>query len=73
MTIDPERTEAASDKLAGGMTQGLSEGDREARRLQAKTEPLMKGRIVAALLASPLVGSDLDFRRDYETGRVTDL
>ncbi len=49
----------------------MSEGGRGPDGLQA--EPLTKGGIVAALLASPLIGSDLDLGRDYEKGSVTDL
>jgi hypothetical protein len=72
MTIDPERAEIASGDPAGGVVERLSEG-READRLLAKAELSTKGGIVAALLGSPLVGSDLDLRRDYDAGRMVDL
>lgn len=72
MTIDPERAEIASGDPAGGVVERLSEG-RKADCLPAKAELSTKGSIVAALLTSPLIGSDLDLRRDYDTGRVVDL
>lgn len=73
MTIDPERAEAAPDDLAGGVFKRLGGAERKAGCLQTEAEPLTKGCIVAALLASPLAGSDLDLRRDCVTGRVIDL
>lgn len=73
MTIDPERAEAAPDDPASGTAKRSGEGDREADHLLAESELSMKGGIVAALLDSPLIGSDLDLHRDYDTGRMVDL
>ncbi|NTH12017.1 hypothetical protein G6L99_07785 [Agrobacterium rhizogenes] len=56
----------------------LAEGGPESDKLRAAVnesgaEPPMKGGIVRALLASPLIGSELDLSRPFEEGRKADL
>lgn len=57
----------------------LAEGGPEANRLREAVsstisgEPPSKGGIVKALLASPLVGSELDLTRPREEGRRVDI
>lgn len=57
----------------------LAEGGADADRLRAAVirsiagEAPPKGGILAALLASPLVGADLDLSRSREEGRDVDL
>ena len=57
----------------------LAEGGPDSERLRAAVsqstggEPPKKGGIVRALLASPLIGSELDLTRPHEEGRKVDL
>ena len=57
----------------------LAEGGPDADRLRAAVrdtvggEPPKKGGILKALLASPLVGSELDLTRPREQGRKVDI
>lgn len=57
----------------------LAEGGPDAERLRAVldrtigSEPPAKGGILRALMASPLVGSDLDLSRPRDEGRVVDF
>lgn len=65
--------------LVRNVARRLAEGGRDANRLRAAIretvggEPPRKGGIVRALLASPLVGSELELSRPYEEGRKVDL
>ena len=56
--------------LAGG---GVKADRLRAAMASAPEVRSTKGGIVAALLNSPLIGADLDLRRDREAGRVADL
>jgi len=66
-------------ELIRDVARRLAKGDREAEQLRAAVcqtisgETSSKGRIVKALLASPLVGSDLDLTRSREKGRPVDM
>ncbi|MFT3986593.1 hypothetical protein [Aestuariivirga sp.] len=57
----------------------LAKGGSDADRLRAAVtqtipgEPPVKGGILRALLASPLMGSDIDTSRPYEEGRQADI
>jgi hypothetical protein len=57
----------------------LAQGGPDAERLRTAIdqtiggEPPSTGGILRALMASPLVGSDLDLSRPREAGRVADL
>lgn len=57
----------------------LAEGGPDADKLRAAVsetiggEPPKKGGIVRALLASPLIGSELDLTRPFEEGRKVDI
>ena len=61
--------------LIRSLARRLAEDGPEASRLRAAMtqtivgEPPKKGRILAALLRSPLVGADLDLTRPREEGR----
>lgn len=68
----------ADHELVRLLAKRLAEGGPEMDRLRAELQPLpkppsRKGGIVRALLSSPLVGFELDLRRDYEWGREVDL
>ncbi len=62
-----------------GVAKRLAEGGADADRLRAAVnqsisgEPPKKGGILKALLASPLIGSELDLPRPREEGRKVDL
>jgi hypothetical protein len=61
--------------LAKRLAQDDPEGSRirsEIRRTVAE-KPAKKGRILAALRRSPLVGADLNLTRSHETGRDIEL
>jgi hypothetical protein len=66
-------------ELIRAVARRLAEGGADADRLRAAVnqsisdEPPRKGGILAALRASPLVGSDLDLTRPREEGREVDL
>jgi transposase InsO family protein len=66
-------------ELIRAVARRLAEGGPEANRLRSAVsatmsgEPPSKGGIVKALLASPLVGSDLDLTRPREEGRRIDI
>jgi hypothetical protein len=70
---------AADRALIRDLAKRLAENDAEATRVRAaviraiSAEPARKGGIFAALRCSPLVGVDLDLKRDYELGRKIDL
>jgi hypothetical protein len=70
---------AADRALIRDLAKRLAENDAEATRVRAaviraiSAEPARKGGIFAALRRSPLVGVDLDLKRDYEPGRKIDL
>lgn len=57
----------------------MSEGRPDSDRLRAAVtdvvggEPPKRGGILAALLASPLIGSELDLARPREEGRKVDI
>ncbi len=61
------------------MARRLAEGGPEADRLRdvvkrnISGEPPEKGGILKALLASPLIGSELDLTRQREEGRKADI
>jgi hypothetical protein len=70
----------AQDKeLIRSLAKRLADDDAEAARLRGDLaravggEPPAKGRILAALRRSPLVGADLDIRREETAGRAVDL
>lgn len=68
----------ADRDLIRSIARCLAEGGLKAERLRAAMAPASeirssKGGIVAALLSSPLMGADLNLRRDREAGRVADL
>jgi hypothetical protein len=66
-------------ELIRSVAKRLAEGGAEADRLRAAVrqtiggEPPKKGGIVRALLASPLIGSELDLLRPFEEGRKADI
>lgn len=66
-------------ELVKRLTRRLAEDNPDSNRLRASIEknldgtPSQKGGIVRALLASPLVGSELDLTRLREQGRKIDL
>lgn len=65
--------------LIRSVAKRLAEGGADADRLRAVVsqfiagEPRKKGGILKALLASPLIGSDLDLPRPHEEGRRGDI
>jgi hypothetical protein len=69
----------ADRELVRSIARHLAEGGPEADRLRAVVsqaisgEPPRKGGILKALLASPLVGSELDLARSREDGRKVDI
>jgi hypothetical protein len=87
VTIGDEATGLARFQVTGrevdrdlirSIARCLAEGGVKADRLraamaQAPEVRSTKGGIVAALLNSPLIGADLELRRDREAGRVADL
>lgn len=66
-------------ELIRSVAKRLAEGGADADRLRAAVNqslsggPPKKGGIVKALLASPLIGSELDLSRPREEGRKVDL
>lgn len=66
-------------ELIRAVARRLAKGGPEADRLRTAVsqtisgEPSRKGGIVKALLASPLVGSELDLTRPREEGRKVDI
>jgi hypothetical protein len=66
-------------ELVRSVARRLAEGGPEADRLRAAVsrtisgEPPRKGGILKALLASPLIGSELDLTRPREEGRKLDI
>lgn len=66
-------------ELIRAVAKRLAEGGVDADRLRVAVnrsisgEPPRKGGIVEALLASPLVGSELDLTRPREEGRKVDM
>ena len=66
-------------ELVRSVAKRLAEGGADADRLRAAVnqtiggEPPKKGGIVRALLASPLIGSELDLTRPFEEGRKVDI
>jgi hypothetical protein len=69
----------ADRELVRSIARRLAEGGPEAEQLRAAVnqaisgEPRKKGRILKALLASPLIGSELDLTRSHEDGRKVDI
>jgi hypothetical protein len=65
--------------LIRSVAKRLAEGGADADRLRTAVvqsisgEPPKKGGILKALLASPLIGSELDLTRPREEGRKVDL
>ncbi|WP_421579946.1 hypothetical protein [Shinella sp. M31] len=65
--------------LIRSVAKRLAEGGADADRLRAAVshsiagEPPRKGGILKALLASPLIGSELDLSRPHEEGRKVDI
>jgi hypothetical protein len=65
----------ADRELIRSVAKRLAEGGADADRLRAAVnqtisgEPPQKGGIVKALLASPLIGAELDLTRPREEGR----
>jgi hypothetical protein len=75
-----EVTGRSSDRgLVRALARRLAEGGPESDRLRAAVnqtiggKPPTKGGVVRALLASPLVGSELDLTRPREEGRNVDI
>ena len=75
-----EVTGRNSDRdLVRAVARRLAEGSAESERLRAavnqtiSAEPPAKGGILRALMASPLVGSELDLSRPREEGRKVDI
>lgn len=66
-------------KLVRTVARRLAEGGPDSDRLRAAVkenvggEPPKKGGILKALLASPLIGSELDLTRPREEGRKVDI
>ncbi len=69
----------ADRELVRTIARRLAEGGSESDRLRAAIqeslggEPPRKGGILKALLASPLIGSELDLTRPREEGRQVDI
>jgi hypothetical protein len=69
----------ADRELVRSVAKRLAEGGPEADRLRSAVnqavsgEPPGKGGILKALLASPLIGSELDLTRPREEGRKVDI
>lgn len=69
----------ADRELLRTVARRLAEGGPDAERLRdavsrsVSGEPSKKGGILRALLASPLVGSELDLSRSREEGREIDI
>jgi hypothetical protein len=69
----------ADRDLIRSLAKRLAEDDPDASRIRAAVsrtiggDPPKKGRILAALRRSPLVGADLNLARSRETGRKVDL
>jgi hypothetical protein len=69
----------ADRELVRNVARRLAEGGPDSDRLRAAVranvggEPPRKGGILKALLASPLIGSELDLTRPHEEGRKVDL
>jgi hypothetical protein len=75
-----EVTGRNSDReLVRTVARRLAEGGPESERLRSVVNQTISGRlprkggIVQALLASPLVGSELDLTRPHEEGRKVDI
>ena len=75
-----EVTGRDSDRdLVRTVARRLAEGGPESDRLRAAVKeklggvPPKKGGILEALLASPLIGSELDLTRPHEEGRKVDI
>jgi hypothetical protein len=66
-------------KFIRSVAKRLAEGGADADRLRAAIsqsipgDPPKRGGIVRALLASPLVGSELKLERPFEEGRKVDI
>ncbi|MER9234669.1 hypothetical protein NKI56_21640 [Mesorhizobium sp. M0622] len=66
-------------ELIRSVARRLAEGGADADRLRAAVkqtisgEPAKKGGILKALLASPLIGSELELTRPREEGRRVDI
>lgn len=66
-------------ELIRSLAKRLAEGGADADRLRSTVrqsmsgEPPAKGGILKALLASPLIGSELDLTRPREEGRKVDI
>lgn len=66
-------------ELIRSVAKRLADGGADAERLRAAVnqsmsgEPPRKGGILKALLASPLIGSELDLSRPSEGGRKVDI
>ncbi len=66
-------------ELVRSVARRLAEGGADADRLRAAVtqtisgEPPRKGGILKALLASPLIGAELDLTRPHEEGRKVDI
>ena len=66
-------------ELIRSVAKRLAEGGADADRLRAAVnrsisgKPSRKGGILKALLASPLIGSELDLTRPREEGRKVDM
>jgi outer membrane protein TolC len=69
----------ADRELIRALAKQLGDDDADAPRLREAVrvvmggEPPQKGGILAALRRSPLVGAELDVRREHEEGREIDL
>ena len=69
----------ADRELVRAVARRLAEGGPESDQLRAAVnqtvggEPPAKGGILRALMASPLVGSELDLSRPREEGRKVDI
>lgn len=69
----------ADRDLIRSLARRLAEDSPEATQLRAVVtksiagEPSQKGRVLAALRRSPLVGIDLDLTRSREEGRAVDI
>lgn len=75
-----EVTGRDSDReLVRTIARRLAEGGPDSDRLRAAVKdhvgggPTKKGGILKALLASPLIGSELDLARPHEDGRKADI
>ena len=68
----------ADRDLIRSLAKKLAEDDADAKRIRAEVAgtvsgPAQKGGILAALRRSPLVGSELEIERPFDTGRKVDL